>query len=165
MDEQSRKQRNDSRLQELYPTFRQRIEAVILELESNGFRPRIQEAWRSIADQKKKVTNGHSKVEFGFHNVTAPDGTKEALAVDLIDDDAPLKPSKNYILHLAAAAEAQGLETGIRWGTFSEDEIAAIDSAIATQDWNADIKIGWDPMHVQPTDVTIDQAKDGARPV
>jgi hypothetical protein len=49
--------------------------------------------------------------------VTAADGTPEALAVDMLDDDAPLNPSKKYLLMLAHAAEKAGLETGIRWGS------------------------------------------------
>ena len=43
--------------------------------------------------------------------------------------------------HLAAAAEAQGLTTGIRWG-LSPRLIVAIDTAIANQDWQAEIKVG-----------------------
>lgn len=163
MKEADRKKRNDARLLELYPTFRARLERVIVALESKGIRPRIQDAWRSPADQEKAFNSGHSKLKFGFHNVTATDGTPEALAVDLLDDDSPLNPSKNYLLHLAAAAEAAGLITGIRWGV-PKKLIGAIDIAIASQDWDANVKIGWDPTHIQPTDITVAQAAAGERP-
>lgn len=163
MKEADRKKRNDTRLLELYTTFRARLEKVIVALESKGIRPRIQDAWRSPADQEKAFRSGHSKLLFGFHNVTASNGTPEALAVDLIDDDSPLSPSKNYLLQLAAAAEATGLVTGIRWGV-PKNLIGAIDAAIASQDWDANVKVGWDPTHVQPTDVTVAQAKAGKRP-
>lgn len=163
MKEADRKKRNDTRLLELYATFRAHLEKVIVALESKGIRPRIQDAWRSPADQEKAFRSGHSKLLFGFHNVTASNGTPEALAVDLIDDDSPLSPSKNYLLHLAAAAEAAGLVTGIRWGV-PKNLIGAIDAAIASQDWDANVKVGWDPTHVQPTDVTVAQAKAGKRP-
>ena len=164
MKEADRKKRNDARLLELYPTFRVRLERAIVALESKGIRPRIQDAWRSPTDQEKAFKSGHSKLKFGFHNVTATNGTPEALAVDLLDDDSPLNPSKNYLLHLAAAAEAAGLITGIRWGV-PKKLMGAIDTAIALQDWDANVKVGWDPTHVQPTDVTVAQEKAGKRPM
>ena len=163
MKEADRKKRNDDRLGELFPTFRARLKTVIGALEANGIRPRIQDAWRSPADQKIAFDSGHSKLLFGFHNVTAANGTPEALAVDLLDDDSPLSPGKAYLLQLAAAAEKAGLVTGICWGVPGK-LVAAIDRAIADKDWNADVKIGWDPTHVQPTDVTVAQARAGKRP-
>ena len=87
MTEPARRARNESRLQELFPTFRARIRRVIKRLEDNGLRPRIQDAHRSPEDQLAAFNAGHSKLKFGFHNVTAGDGTPEALAVDMLDDD------------------------------------------------------------------------------
>ena len=163
MKEADRKARNTERLSELYPTFRARIASVISALENSGIRPRIQDAWRSPEDQKKDFDAGNSKLLFGFHNVTAADGTKEALAVDMLDDDSPLALGKSYLLQLAAAAEQAGLMTGIRWGV-PDGMIGAIDAAIAAKDWGANVKVGWDPSHVQPTGITPDQAKAGTRP-
>ncbi|HSF81869.1 MAG TPA: hypothetical protein VLA49_11585 [Anaerolineales bacterium] len=164
MKEADRKKRNETLLLELHPNFRARIQQVIVTLEALGLRPRIQEAWRSPAKQLKAFKKGFSKLKFGFHNVTASDGTREALAVDLVDDNSPLNPSRQYLLKLAAAAAAAGLTTGIRWGV-PEELIGSIDAAIAAQDWNAKVKLGWDPTHVQPTDITVDQAKAGLRPM
>jgi hypothetical protein len=163
MKEPDRKKRNNDRLAELYPTFRARVEDVIRDLESKQIRPRIQEAWRSPADQLTAFESGHSKLKFGFHNVTGKDGAKEALAVDMLDDDHPLTPSKGYLLQLAASAEKAGLVTGIRWGV-PKKMVGAIDTAIASQEWDANVKIGWDPSHIQPVDVTIAQARAGRRP-
>ena len=163
MKEADRKKRNQDRLAELYPTFRTRLKKVIASLESSGFRPRIQDAWRSPADQKKAYDSGHSKLRFAFHNVTAKDGTPEALAVDLLDDDSPLSPGKSYLLQLAAASEKAGLTTGIRWGVPGK-LVEAIDRAIAAKDWSAMVKIGWDPTHVQPIGITVAEAKAGKRP-
>ena len=163
MLEADRRMRNEIRLLELYPAFRVRIEKVIVSLEAKGIRPRIQDAWRSPAKQEKAFKSGHSQLLFGFHNVTASDGAPQALAVDLVDDDSPLSPSKNYLLQLAAAVEAAGLITGIRWG-LPEELIGAIDAAIAAQDWDANVKAGWDPAHVQPTGISVAQAKAGMRP-
>jgi hypothetical protein len=163
MKEPERQTRNSTRLAELYPTFRVRLEKVIAELEGKKIRPRIQDGWRSVADQKKAFETGRSKLLYGFHNVTAPDGTPQALAVDLLDDDAPVNMSKSYFLQLAAAAENAGLMTGIRWGV-PKKLIGAIDAAIAAGDWDAHVKIGWDPTNVQPTDVNVAQARAGKRP-
>ena len=41
---------------------------------------------------------------------------------------------------------------------------SAIDAAIAAKDWDANVKVGWDPTHVQPIDVTVSEAKAGGRP-
>lgn len=137
---------------------------VIYYLEENGLRPRIQDAWRSLEAQKDANENGYSKVLYGFHNVTGKSGLPEALAVDLLDDDSPLKPGTPYLLQLAAAAEKFGLTTGIRWG-LPEELISGINISIDNEDWSSPVKIGWDPTHVQPTGVTITQAKEGKRPI
>ena len=42
--------------------------------------------------------------------------------------------------------------------------VKAINQAIAAKDWNAKVKIGWDPTHIQPTDITVAEAKAGKRP-
>jgi len=42
---------------------------------------------------------------------------------------------------------------------------AAIDSAMAAQDWKAPVKVGWDPLHVEVTGVFVQEAKDRERPV
>jgi hypothetical protein len=163
MKETARKQRNAERLAELYPTFGKKVEKVIETLEAANLRPRIQSGWRSISDQLKAFESGHSKLRFGFHNVTGHNGTPEALAVDLLDDVAPLTPGKVYLLQLAAAAEKAGLVTGIRWGVPAK-LVTAVDNAIRNEEWNANVKIGWDPTHVEPTDVTVSEAKKGKRP-
>ena len=98
MNEAARQQRNQQRLAECFPKFARRVKAVIEELEAQGFRPRIQDAHRTIADQIKAFNGGFSKVRFGFHNVTGPNGKSESLAVDLLDDDKPLNPSRKYII-------------------------------------------------------------------
>jgi len=164
MTEQQRQLRNNERLLELFPSFRARISQVITELEAMAVRPRIQDAYRSPADQLIAFNTGHSKLKFGFHNVTGPNNEKESLAVDMLDDDNPLNLSKSFLLKLAFASEKSGLRTGIRWGV-PQKLITAIDAAIAAQDWDADVKIGWDPSHVQPVGITATEAKNGKRPL
>ena len=163
MTEAARLARNAQRQRELFPTFARRIAAVIASLEALGVRPRIQDAWRSPEDQRKAFEAGHSKLLFGFHNVTGSGGRPEGLAVDLLDDDHPLNPGRPYLLKLAAAAERQKLVTGIRWG-LPKALRAAIDEAIAAERWDEAVKIGWDPCHVEPTGITVAEARAGLRP-
>lgn len=163
MNETTRRQRNAKKLGELYPAFRARIAALIVDLEGRGFRPRIQEAWRSPADQLSAFESGHSKLKYGFHNVTGAGGTMESLAVDLLDDSKPLNPSPAYLLQLAAAAGGRRLVTGVRWG-LPPALAAAIDDAIKAKEWTRAMKIGWDPTHVQPAEVTVQEARAGKRP-
>ena len=91
--------------------------SVIEALEGQNIRPRIQQAWRSPAEQLEAFNSGHSKLKFGYHNATGKNGEKEALAVDLLDDDAPLNPSVRYLLAVfradAAVAAAQGRYTHV----------------------------------------------------
>lgn len=163
MDDVKRKARNAEKLAELYPTFRARLAATIMDMESEGLRPRIQDAWRSPADQLKAFETGHSKLRYGFHNVTGASGEKESLAVDMLDDDAPLTPSTRYLLRLAAAARKQGLATGIQWGLPPAMQ-SEVNHAIRTQEWGANVKVGWDPTHVQSIGVTPSRAQVGERP-
>ena len=155
---------NKNRLQELYPSFRLRIEEVLKEMEQAGYRPRIQTAWRSVADQLEAYRRGTTRVQFGFHNITGANDTKESLAADIWDDDRLEQVKVDFMLHLAAAAEAQGLTTGIRWDLAEADQ-KLIDLAVKHQIWDAKLRVGWDPLHTEPVGITIQEAKDGKRPV
>jgi len=163
MLEKDRATRNQQMLVEMYPTFQTRAQAVLKELEGYGLRPRIQEAWRSPQDQMDAYRSGHSQLMYGFHNVTAADGTKEALAADIIDDNNPTSLNLPFVLHLLAAAENNGLTTGVYWN-LSVEKVAAIHAAIAAKDWNAKIYVGWDPLHVEVEGITTQEAKAGKRP-
>ena len=163
MNEADRKLYNQNRLQEMYPWFRARVEAVLREMEFAGFRPRVQTAWRSPADQLDAYRRGTSRLQFGFHNVTAATGEKESLAADIWDDDRLDKVKTDYMLRLAAAAEANGLSTGIRWDLKDEDAVL-IDIALQNQNWNAKVRVGWDPLHVEVASMRPQEAREGRRP-
>jgi peptidase C39-like protein len=163
MLESERIQRNQSRMQELYPYFREHVQVLLKEMEAEGLRPRCQDAWRSPDDQLKAYKAGTTQVQYGFHNVTGPNGNKEALAVDVLDDNNIFATKTDYMLRLAAAAERNGLVTGIRWG-LSEAYSKAIDDAIASKSWSAPVHVGWDPLHVEVTGLTISDARMGKRP-
>jgi hypothetical protein len=163
MNEERRKARNEQRLGELHPPFARRISQVIGDLEKAGYRPRIQEAYRSPEKQLEAYSSGHSKLKYGFHNVTADDGTPESLAVDLYDDDRPLNPTTAYLLQLSAAAWKRGLATGILWGLDGRQK-QIVTAAIEARDWQRKVRVGWDPWHIEPSGITVAQAKAGQRP-
>lgn len=164
MTETARQQRNAARLAELHPVFRRRVETIIRQLEADGYRPRIQQAWRSVKEQLALVEKGTSKVKWGFHNATADDGTPEALAVDLLNDDTPIVPPMRYLLKLAAHALRVQCETGILWG-LSNGPRENLDAAIREGNWAYVGPRGWDPTHCQPSDLTLADARKGSRPL
>lgn len=103
-------------------------------------------------------------MRFGFHNVTGAGGAKESLACDVLDDDHPLAPPTRYLLALAIAARAEGLETGILWDLRASLK-AGVEAAIAAKDIDRAVKVGFDPTHLQPVGITIAQVKSGKRPM
>lgn len=162
MNEAARKARNKQRLTECFPTFARRVEAVIKDMEALGFRPRIQDAHRTIADQIIAFENGFSKTRFGFHNVTGTGGKPESLAVDLLDDDKPLNPTRKYMILLAGVARTHGLHSGIFF--LPAQFHKAINKAIEENNFSSAIKIGFDPTHIEATGVSIAEARAGKRP-
>ncbi len=163
MKEADRLARNTQRLTELFDPMAPVVRRVLDRMEAQKFRPRIQSAWRSQADQLLAFQRGTSGVKFGFHNVTGAGGAKESLACDVLDDDHPLGPPTKYLLAFAIAARAEGLETGILW-SLKPALAAGVEAAIAAGDIDRPVKIGFDPTHIQPVGITIAQAKAGQRP-
>ncbi len=163
MTEEQRKERNAKRLTECNPIFRRKVAAILADLEGHGFRPRIQEAWRSPTRQKQLLADGFTKVRWGMHNAVTEDGKPDSMAVDILDDDRPNHESTKFLLMLAASAKAHGCITGIDWGLPQEDR-DTIRSAIASHDFEVNIEVGWDPCHVQIGGITVQEARNGARP-
>lgn len=163
MLEVARQRRNGDRLHECHPVFRAQLKRVLHDLEADGYRPRIQDAYRSPERQAEAYAAGRTHVRWGFHNATSADGHPEALAADVLDDDAPLAPGRRYLLALAMAADRYGLQTGITWGLAPRLRVA-VETAVAQRQVDAEVKIGWDPCHVEVRGVTVQQAKHGDRP-
>lgn len=163
MTEPDRLARNTTRLMDCHPVFAFRVARIIAGLEAMGYRPRIQEAYRSPDEQAIANASGHSQVSWSFHNATSLDGTPEALAVDLLDDTHPITPPTNYLIRLASLASRHLCETGILWGLAPALRVKLHD-AIHDGNWSLVTPVGWDPTHVQPVDVSLSQAKRGIRP-
>jgi hypothetical protein len=167
MQEPARIARNKERLTECFPSFAARVAAVIADMEAQGFRPRIQDARRTAAQQQADIDAGTTTVTFSFHMVTGANGKPEALAVDMLDDDHPVGPvPRKYLITLASVAQKHGLNSGIHFfkkepppGT-REKVQATIDSL----NFSEHVVIGFDPTHLEPTGITIAQARAGQRP-
>lgn len=163
MTEREREVRNERKIAQVHVVLQPKIVAILEDLEGHGYRPRIQDAWRSPADQKKAWQAGHSKLLWGYHNATAPDGTPESLACDILDDDRPFSPDQRYLMILASSAQVHELVTGIAWGLGARLR-DGLEAAILRRDWSASVKIGWDPCHVQVSGISVAAARKGARP-
>ena len=164
MNDALRHERNKQRLGELHPWMRERVALLLVELESDGWKPRIQDAWRSPEDQKKAFDSGHSKLLYGYHNVTGPHGEMESFACDILrEDDTVLIAEKEYCIALAYYAHNLGLSTGIAWG-FNEAMRKATMDAVYAKDTKANVKISWDPTHVEPAYFWLEKLKIGWRP-
>lgn len=164
MKEPDRIARNKARLAECHPVFAAKVERVIADMLKRGYRCRIQDGYRSPAAQLEAARTGHSKLRWGFHCATSPTGRPEAMAVDLLDDDAPLAPSTPYLLTLAHVAQTAGnLRTGILWG-LPNSLMLATAAAVLSGNFKAPVRVGWDPTHLEWFGISVADAKAGKRP-
>lgn len=165
MTEPARFARNVAKLQECHPVFRNRVAVIIQRMQLRGFRPRIQEAARSPKAQLEAVKKGTSKVTFSFHNATDAQGRPSSWAVDMLDDDSPLDPSLAYVMALAIEARKVKCRTGILFSV-STTHATILNAAISADNVAPAIKkkdIGWDPTHIEPTDLSLVDAKRGTQ--
>ena len=135
---------------------------VLMGMEALAFRPRIQCAYRSPEEQETAYESGHSSVRWGYHCCETPDGHPDALAIDVLDDDSPLAPRREYLMALTTTARANGLNTGLLWG-LPDNIRAAIEAALARGEVYEG-HIGFDPTHVEAVGVSIADARAGERP-
>lgn len=172
MTDLDRLARNSMRLKTCNPGFALRAQRLIILLEQHGFRPRIDQSFRTPAEHEQQLAAGTSQSSWSFHMATTPDGRPDALAVDLLDDDYPMPANdqrqwpatfRAYLLTLASLAAGLGLETGLSWG-LSAQERQQLAAALATDPLRYEGPCGWDPTHCEPRDLTLAAAKAGRRP-
>lgn len=95
-----------------------KVVRVLEALESEGFRPRIVYAWRSMAEQQRLRDAGKSRVSFSFHNAQRKDGVPRACAADIVDRRwgwARAAETAGFWEALGRLAKAQGLYWGGDW--------------------------------------------------
>lgn len=118
MTEEQRATINKKQLAELHPAMHPKVAAVLKDLAGHGWLPYIADAWRSPDEQLRKFKVGHSKVRWGFHNATAPDGTPEALAADIVDARWGWDSPEKFWEQLGSSVKAHGMTWGGSWKTF-----------------------------------------------
>lgn len=107
--------RNKAKVLECVPWLRPKVEAILRDLQGHGLRSRIQEAWRSRADQLAAYNAGYSRLKVGRHTKVNAKGQPAAEAVDIVDDRWPYKEPWSWWNLLERSAKAHGLMTGIHW--------------------------------------------------
>ena len=140
--------RDVASLEVLHPELRPRVDAVIAELEAQGWDVRISSAWRSAQRQDALFAIGQLGERLGMspwsrvrggqscHNQVLADGTPASAAVDLAPAGVEVLDERvAFYRALGAAAEARGLRWG---GRFSRSNPV----------W-ARHDIGWDPAHIE----------------
>lgn len=154
--------RNADMVTEVHRVMRQRVINILARMAELGEIPRIQCAYRTPAEQRALFYEQRSALRWGFHNVTEG-GQPAALAVDILDNTAPRSLSLSFLLKLAWCAQRENCETGILWG-LREGQRVRIASLVENRQFDQPAKIGWDPCHVQPSDLTVGQAQAGLMP-
>lgn len=113
----------EKKLASLDTRIRSKVVRVLEALESEGFKPKVVFAWRSVAVQQRLVEEGKSRVRFSFHNAQRKKGTPNAYAADIIDkrwawnDEAE---ENGFWRALGRTAKAEGLYWGGDWRSFKD---------------------------------------------
>lgn len=171
MTDDQRQARNARLLAECAPVMRARMVEILGALEAQGWRPRIQQAWRSPAAQQALYRAGRTWVRWSFHNATTSSGAPDALACDVLDDDDAtddgqpnLSRGVGFVFALARAAQRVRCRTGLDWGLPAHMR-RALWLAVEADDrsWPR-LKLGRDPYHVEVADLTLAEARQGLRP-
>ncbi len=165
MKEKNRLRRNGEILAQLDIFFGGRIRLILSDLASSGEEARLDCGWRSVQEQAVKFAQKLSEVEWGFHCAVNEEGKPASLAVHIIDDREkdPYKPQTGkFAIKLAIIAKKYKCTTGILWRlkSIDKDKLKAV---IDLMDLDYKGKIGFDPFHLQPADLTLTEARDGKR--
>ena len=108
---------NQDELEGLKPMFREKVEAVLSELEKKGWQPIVAEGRRTLEEQAAKVTAGKS--------LTLDSAHVKGYAADIVDrrwgwSGPAAKHSFRFWHDLGAAAKRQGLVWGGSWKRFPD---------------------------------------------
>jgi hypothetical protein len=131
----------DPKLIELRPQFRLLIEPILIHLESDGYRPKISNAYRSAQQQLEKVRLGYA-----MPGATKPGAHNWGLACDIIDRRwgwSLVEDAARFFAALGDLALAAGLTWGGAWFGAGGSRLHPTHKS----GWNR-WGIGWDPAHV-----------------
>lgn len=158
-----RKRRNVRELDLCYLDFGLRLKDMLAELETGRWRPRLQETWRSNAEQERKWAQGLSTIRGnGPHTYTILGGKyKASLASHVLDDTDPTGRDANraaeWFALLAVVARRHKLQTGLTWGLARDlhrekMELAIDKGMVAVLKLLVLQRRGFDPLHVEHPD-------------
>jgi hypothetical protein len=99
----------------MHPDLRTKVEAVMYSLRRLGYKPTITNAWRSVCEQARLVQQKRSKVLFSFHNVQHPDGTPNAYAADIVDENYQYDLARKETLLFFDALGKEAKKVGLYW--------------------------------------------------
>ena len=103
--------------------FLSKVVRVLEALESEGFKPKIVYAWRSLAEQHRLVAEGKSRTRFSFHNAQKKTGVPGSYAADIIDQRwgwGREAEAAGFWRALGRIAKAHGLYWGGDWRTVKD---------------------------------------------
>lgn len=131
--------------------FRQKVCMIVSHGRGHGYKLKVHNALRSVAEQKVKVADGVSKTKNSKH-LAGRDGL--ARAADVIDERWGWKETPLHVwVMIGRLALTQGCEWGGLWGLpFSmrqkfEEFLLDRSKPFDPKAWDG--KIGWDPAHVE----------------
>jgi len=147
---------DDHKLPQLTPIARTKIGAVLTDMEAHGWKPRIAEGLRTVAQQREKVRLGYSKTMKSKH-LPGPDGLGRA--ADIIEAGLGWNSPRAFWLTLGRCALLHGLEWGGLWiGSALSPSDRRMRAALKafcmdkTRPWEPGAwkgKLGWDVAHVE----------------
>lgn len=149
-----RQKRNRDQLSLMHPEARARMTRLLLEIEWRGYRPRLQETYRTQAQQLEKWGAGLSRIRTAGPHTCTVDGKPASLATHVLDDTDPIAAGAVWWARLAIVARQNGLQTGLCFGLTDSVHRQKIEAAI--QGGLVGVlailvthERGFDPLHVE----------------
>ena len=134
--------------------FREKVRALLCDLERLGEYAKIFEAKRTVDQQREKVRLGYSKTMRSNHLKRGADGGGKA--ADIADRSKGWNASRRFWFIIGASCHARGLGWGGLFGMKSKQKLAfhAAVRTLREAGWPEShsayqAHIGWDPAHVE----------------
>lgn len=125
-----RQKRNRDQLALMHPQARASTVRVLLEIERRGYRPRLQETFRTPMQQLEKWSAGLSRIRTAGPHTCTVDGKPASLATHVLDDTDPITAGAAWWAMLAIVARQNGLQTGLCFGLEDSVHRQKIEAAI-----------------------------------
>ncbi len=130
--------------------FRAKVEAIIRNGRALGFSLIVQNALRTVEQQRTLVDRGYSRTMRSKH-LGGSDG--KARAVDIVDAESGWDAPTHVWVMIGRLALTQGCDWGGLWGLPQKMrhkfEVFLLDRSVPFDPTAWKGKIGWDPAHVQ----------------